>query len=356
MPTLYGGDANEISDHLDYDWYYMGNGDDVVFAAYGSYNYFEGGWGDDYISVDPAAAGLDIDAYGGNGDDWLQGGAEIDYLYGGLGDDFLVGGPAAADSGDYLEGGQGRDALYGGAGSDHIYGGDGDDGGTDIVVALGGVVASGLYGGAGIDYLEGGIGNDKLDGGADSDWLDGGVGDDVLLGGTGADVMLGGSGNDTYEVDDISDIAFEFAGGGVADKVFAYVNFALPDAVDNLIMGGNAVYGTGNATDNIIIGNAQNNVIQGGAGYDTLTGGAGSDLFLVRPGFGVDVITDFVAGAGSPDAVVFSYSVFLSFAQVYANSAQVGADTWIGDGKGNTVVLQNVLRTSLHANDFGFTF
>jgi hypothetical protein len=36
------------------------------------------------------------------------------------------------------------------------------------------------------------------------------------------------------------------------------------------------------------------------------------------------------------------------------NSAQVGADTWIGDGLGNTVVLQNVLRSSLHPDDFGF--
>jgi len=66
--------------------------------------------------------------------------------------------------------------------------------------------------------------------------------------------------------------------------------------------------------------------------YDTFTGGAGSDLFIIRPGCGVDVITDFQAGAGSEDALLFSSSLFSSFSQVMANAAQVRADTWIGDG------------------------
>jgi hypothetical protein len=68
----------------------------------------------------------------------------------------------------------------------------------------------------------------------------------------------------------------------------------------------------------------------------------------------VDVITDFQAGAGSQDAVLFSSALFTSFSQVMANSAQVGADTWIGDGLGNTVVLTGVQQSALHPDDFGF--
>ena len=99
---------------------------------------------------------------------------------------------------------------------------------------------------------------------------------------------------------------------------------------------------------------AEHGVLEGKGGYDTLTGGAGSDLFVVNPNWGVDVITDFTAGAGTQDAVIFSRSIFSSYAQVIANARQVGADTWIGDGALNTVVLQNVTLGSLHQDDFGF--
>ncbi len=140
-----------------------------------------------------------------------------------------------------------------------------------------------------------------------------------------------------------------------SDKVFAYVDFTLPDHVENLIMlYGQQTYGYGNSGANIIIGNASNNVLEGRGGYDTLTGGAGSDLFVVNPNFGVDVITDFVAGAGTADAVVFSTRLFSNFNQVMANSRQVGSDVWIGDGFGNTVVLSNVNIGALHPDDFGF--
>jgi serralysin len=140
-----------------------------------------------------------------------------------------------------------------------------------------------------------------------------------------------------------------------ADVVFAYVNFTLPRDVEHLVMSyGNQTYGNGNEGHNIIIGNAQGNVLEGGGGYDTITGGPGSDLFIVNPNFGVDVITDFVAGQGTEDAIYFSRQLFGSFQQVLNNAAQVGLDTWIGDGLGNTVVLQNVALSSLHSDDFGF--
>ncbi|MDP9421298.1 MAG: hypothetical protein M3Q19_00425 [Pseudomonadota bacterium] len=220
---------------------------------------------------------------------------------------------------------------------------------------IGNSQANVIEGRGGADIIDGGLGGDHLDGGSGNDTITGGEGTDVLLGGTGTDTMIGGVGSDIYEVDNIGDSVVELAGQGTADNVFAYVNYTLPTNTENLLMNyGLQTHGYGNAGDNIIVGNDQANVIEGRAGYDTINGGGGSDLFIVNPGFGVDVINDFVAGAGTPDAVLFSQLLFSNFAQVMANSAQVGADTWIGDGSGNTVVLVGVQRTSLHADDFGF--
>lgn len=223
----------------------------------------------------------------------------------------------------------------------------------NVCIAVGATVENAV-GGAGADLLIGNSGGNWLTGGAGADVLAGLAGSDVLLGGLGADIMVGGDGSDFYEVDNVGDTVYETPSADY-DTVYAYVNYALPDNAENLVMlYGNQTYGFGNSGNNYIVGNAQANVIQGGAGYDILTGGGGSDLFIVNPGWGVDVITDFVAGAGTEDAVIFSSALFQTFAQVFAASAQVGADTWIGDGAGNTVVLQNVNRGTLSADDFGF--
>lgn len=166
--------------------------------------------------------------------------------------------------------------------------------------------------------------------------------------------MVGGTGSDFYEVDNLGDVIYELADPSY-DTVYAYVNYSLPVNVENLVMlYGNQTYGYGNSGNNYIVGNARSNVIAGMGGYDILTGGAGSDYFVMTPGWGVAVITDFVAGAGTEDAIVFSSSIFQTFGQVFAASAQVGADTWIGDGAGNTVVLQNVNRYALAADDFQY--
>jgi Ca2+-binding RTX toxin-like protein len=309
--------------------------------------------------------------FGEAGNDTLYGGAGNDRLNGGSGDDMLIGG-AGNDS---LVGGEGNDTYEVDAEGDMVIEANGQ--GADLVFSyvnttlsanvenlfmvygsqvygFGNDTSNVIVGNASNNRLAGFDGNDRLEGGAGSDTIDGGNGNDVLLGGLDADTLIGGSGDDFYEVDDAGDQVFEAAGNG-QDLVYAYVDFTLGANVENLVMlYGNQRFGTGNALNNIIIGNASGNVIEGGAGYDTLTGGAGSDLFIVRAGFGVDVVTDFRAGAGSEDAILFSTSLFSSFAQVISHSRQVGSDIWIEDGQGNTVVLTGVSLSSLAADDFGF--
>ncbi|TIM81185.1 calcium-binding protein, partial [Mesorhizobium sp.] len=231
-----------------------------------------------------------------------------------------------------------------------------------------------LVGGAGNDTLNGGIGNDILVGGAGDDALTGGAGNDRLDGGAGDDALTGGAGNDLYYVDSGLDRVIE-AGGGT-DSVYARVDYALAAGQEveslranagatGLTLTGNEfnntlVGGAGNDTLNggigkdILVGGAGHDRLDGGAGDDALTGGADNDLFIFQPGFGMDTITDFVAGPASVDVIDFAASIFDDFASVLAAANQVGADTVITVDGGNVLTLKNVALANLHQDDFQF--
>jgi Ca2+-binding RTX toxin-like protein len=92
----------------------------------------------------------------------------------------------------------------------------------------------------------------------------------------------------------------------------------------------------------------------GDGGNDRMLGQGGNDTFVFRPGFGRDAIVDFTAGAGTPDVIEFSTSVFANFAAVQAGSQQVGANTVIRVDADNFIVLEQVQRANLDASDFMF--
>jgi Tol biopolymer transport system component len=82
-------------------------------------------------------------------------------------------------------------------------------------------------------------------------------------------------------------VANPFWADGAIDTVRASVNFALPDAVENLVLTGTpAIRGAGNSLANRITGNGGDNALGGGLGNDTLDGGAGADT--LRGGAGRD--------------------------------------------------------------------
>ena len=126
------------------------------------------------------------------------------------------------------------------------------------------------------DRLSGGSGNDSLDGGSGNDSLIGNDGNDLLDGGAGDDAMAGGAGSDTYWVDSIGDGVTETGDTGF-DTVMATVNWTLSDEVEDLILQGGAIAGTGNGLSNRITGNALGNTLTGNAGNDTLLGNDGKD-------------------------------------------------------------------------------
>ncbi|GAB6843579.1 calcium-binding protein [Methylorubrum rhodinum] len=139
------------------------------------------------------------------------------------------------------------------------------------------------------DKADGAGGDDVLYGYSGADDLSGGAGNDILKGGFGNDILRGGIGDDRYEVDNAGDTVVEAAGAG-RDTVFALYSATLGANVEDLVLVGlNAVTGTGNALANVITGNKENNTLlglggddrlEGGAGNDTLEGGDGNDLLV----------------------------------------------------------------------------
>ncbi|MGH6724936.1 MAG: beta strand repeat-containing protein [Pseudolabrys sp.] len=189
---------------------------------------------------------------------------------------------------DTIDAGNGNDTIYAGDGNDVVSGGNGDDV---------------IYGGRGDDTVDGGNGNDMIDGGDGNNNLSGGNGDDTITAGSGNDVISGGNGNDTLS-------------GGA----------------------GNDVLDGGNGNDRLA----------GGPGNDILTGGNGNDTFVFGANFGQDTVTDFHSG----DHIEIDDHQFADFAAIQAASHQVGADVVITLDPGDTITLQHVQLSSLHASDF----
>ncbi|WP_270933141.1 beta strand repeat-containing protein [Falsiroseomonas oryzae] len=311
-----GGDAG--NDSLD-----GGTGADSMAGGTGSDAYFVDDAGDavvDASGVDTVVAGIDGYVLGADievlvlaggahagsghgGANTLVGGAGADSLFGLGGLDSLVG----AGGDDRLDGGSGADSMAGGAGNDLYLVDDIGDRVTEL--ALGGldtvssVVDHTLA--SEVDVLVLAAAGHRGTGNGGANLMIGSAGADTLDGGAGADTLEGGTGDDTY-IADGADVIVETAAGG-HDVVRSSVGLALGDEVEDLVLTGLGLAGTGNASANAILGSAGADTLDGGGGADTLTGAAGNDLYRVddaadavteAPGGGIDSI------AASVDAVL----------------------------------------------------
>lgn len=280
--------------------------------------------------------GLDVTGdtiYGMGGSDRLWGLGGNDTLYGGDGDDFLMGGTGN----DMLDGGTGADSMWGEGGDDtYIVDNAGDavfeylNDGTDMVKSSVSFVLPvnvenlTLTGSANIN----GTGNDL------NNILVGNDGDNVLDGGAGiygasADTMTGGLGNDTYVVDDVRDVIVENSSEGI-DTVRSSIGYSLVNTnLENLtLIGSDAISGTGNAYNNVLIGD-QN------PGANVLAGGAGDDTYFL--GYGDNVVEN----AGEGTDTVFSNASHTLGANI-ENLTLTGTDNINGIGNsGNNVLIGN---------------
>ena len=191
---------------------------------------------------------------------------------------------------DYIDGGAGNDKIYGLGGNDTLYGGLGTD-------SLAGGIGNDLYilddadvvienSGEGTDTVRSSVtytlaanvenlvltGTTAINGTGNSS-------DNSITGNSAANTLSGGAGNDTYFAS-TGDVIVETANNG-NDTVSADINWTLATNVENLVLTGTALTGTGNTLVNILTGNDGNNTLDGGSGADTLIGGTGDDLYIV---------------------------------------------------------------------------
>ncbi|MEI6643601.1 MAG: LamG-like jellyroll fold domain-containing protein [Novosphingobium sp.] len=258
-------------------------------------------------------AGIAVNGAGNNNDNKISGNDQANILEGGAGNDTLVGNGGS----DTLIGGLGTDTMTGGAGDDTYWvdnPGDivressdpkggidtvrittnaitsytlsayvenlGDDSGAGMTIT-GNWLANTISGNGGADTISGLEGDDTLNGGNGNDTLNGNSGNDWLDGGTGANIMVGGTGSDTYVTSSNADKIVENAGEGTDTVRSSAVNTALVANVENLVLIGAAVNGTGNELANTITGNGKANYIDGKTGIDTMMGKDGNDTYVV---------------------------------------------------------------------------
>jgi Ca2+-binding RTX toxin-like protein/subtilisin-like proprotein convertase family protein len=249
--------------------------------------------------------GLDT-VTGTNGNDWIDGGPDVDSMVGGLGNDTYI----AHDALDVIveAAGGGTDLVMSYVtitlptevenltlvGSNAFNG----TGNSLANLITGNGAANTISGLAGNDTINAGGGNDWVDGGANDDRLDGGAGADTLLGGTGADSLIGGAGSDSLDGGDNND---SLDGGAAADVLLG---------------------GTGNDT---LSGGDGNDTLTGGAGNDTLNGGLGADTFVLDNA-SIDLIQNFTV---VDDTFRLSKSLFPALTQA-ANTTLIGAAFWSG--------------------------
>jgi VCBS repeat-containing protein len=106
----------------------------------------------------------------------------------------------------------------------------------------------------------------------------------------------------------------------------------------------------GSAGHDVLIGGNSPDILVGGV-MDTMTGGNGPDIFLFRPDFGANTITDFDF---HNDAIQLDKSIFSSVADLLSHTTDTASGAEINDTHGDTITLTNVTLAQLQAHPSDF--
>jgi hypothetical protein len=101
-----------------------------------------------------------------------------------------------------------------------------------------------------------------------------------------------------------------------------------------------------------LTGAAGTDTLDGGTGNDTLITGGGSDTVVFSTGYGADVVEDFATTGNGDKIDLRGLTTVHIFADVLARATQVGSDTAIDFGGGDTLTLKSVQKTNLTVDNF----
>lgn len=270
---------------------------------------------------------------GGPGNDTIAGLSGADDLRGGAGDDFISG----DRGGDKLFGDDGNDTLYGRDGDDTVSGGNGNDwisGGKGTDTLSGGAGDDIIFGNTGVDTIFGDAGNDQISGNDGNDVIDGGAGHDVISGGKGVDHISGGEGDDRIAGNSNADVLYGGAGNDTLEG----------NSGNDQLFGGDG--------DDTLIGGTGTDRLTGGKGDDRLTGNSGYDDFVIAPGDGNDIITDFTPGEDDLDLSAFAIGSFENLLPRITETAN--HNLRIALDANTSVVLEGVTLDKISQSDFIF--
>ncbi|RZN13007.1 hypothetical protein CWO91_01215, partial [Bradyrhizobium genosp. SA-3] len=241
--------------------------------------------------------------------------------------------------------GQGGDDTIIGNGNTQILFGNATSGVT-INLAAGtanGDASTGHDSFTGVDSAVGGSGNDTFN-------AAGFVGGNFFQGGSGNDAITGNGSTQIQYGSATSGVTVNLA-GGTADGDGSVGHDTITGGVTNVAGSNFNDTITGSASGDQLFGNNGNDLINGGAGNDFLGGGLGADTFAYATGSGADTIGDFLQ-AQTDKIDLTGVAGVSSFAQVQARATQVGPNTVIDFGNGDSLTLSNVTLSNLTAADF----
>ena len=409
-----GGDGNDIlyTNSNTFSVADGGAGNDTIYA----HGEVHGGAGNDHIilqstyyqgpvsgdagndTIDAVAAG---NPYGGN---TISGGDGADFLNGGAHNDTLVSGNFSTTSGvtgtpaddlglehDVLSGGSGDDILWSGYGDD-VDGGNGHDtlslslagAASGVAIDLSGITGPGGYsfGGGIIQNIEtlthltgstyadtitvstqtslltiaAGAGNDMVIASGSSVDFRGEAGNDLFVSGIAGDRFDGGSGYDTVDYGQFtSGVSVTLGanagsegsgpGGDVLVNVEQVEGSTYADTIAGSSLGDALLGDDGNDT---LSGNAGNDTLDGGYGNDTLDGGTGADGMAGGLGndvYYVDNPSDFVDedNAGGGNDTVYASTNWQPTDGHYVETiiASAGGLSISGNAFGNTLIASD---------------
>lgn len=265
-----------------------------------------------------------------------------------------------------LNGGNGNDTLNGRLGNDSLIGGNGIDtatyanasGAVSVNLTLGN--ASGADGTDTITSVENVTGSqfaDTITGDANANSLNGGDGDDTLNGRLGNDTLNGGNGIDTASYANASGAVTvnlntgNASGADGTDTLTLVENVTGSQFADTITGDANANLLNGGDGNDTLLGGKGDDLLYGGRANDTLTGNQGVDRYVIETNSGSDHVTDFAVGT---DKVLFqAVSGIDDFTDLMLT--KVGNSTVITWGTGDSLTLDGIKPSQLHASDFEFS-